>query len=209
MTGAACLSQEYTVAWYCFLFEQNQGFNCRGFFFHYLLIDKSCSQDCETSRIVSGLPGFSSSSLRTRMYPIRGAELWKSLHPTAPHGQLLKHVEPSGDPVPSPVMEPQLCTTPLPSWGSSKGSSFAVPLRRFILSCLDFEQTIGCCSLAQAWLETAADLEEGKVNFKSPSCTCVGTCSCVRTDAASFVHVSYSYGSGLWCKINNKKWVGH
>lgn len=103
----------------------------------------------------------------------------------------------------------RLCSTPLPSWGNSKGSSFAAPLPRFILSCLDFEQTIGYCSLARAWLETAADLGEGKVNFKSPSCTCVGTCSCVRTDAASFVHVSYSYGSGLWSKINNKKWVGH
>lgn len=190
------------MAWYRFLFEQNQGFNCRGFFFHYLLIDKSCSQDCETSRIVSGLPGFSSSSLRTTMYPILGAELWKSLHPTAPRGQLSKQ---AGEPVPSrdigpPVMEPQLGDfAPLPFHPgvTAKAAVLQPHFPGSLSSCLDFEQTIGCCSLARAWLETAADLEEGKVNFKSPSCTCVGTCSCVRTDAASFVHVSYSYGSGL------------
>lgn len=31
----------------------------------------------------------------------------------------------------------------------------------------------------------------------------------LRTDAASFVHGRHSYGSGLWSKINGKKWVGH
>lgn len=195
------------MAWYCFLFEQNQGFNCREFFFHYLLIDKSCSQGCETSCIVSGLPGFPSSSLRTRTYPILGAEHWwqgKASTSQLPHEQLFKQEELVREPAPSPdvapqVMEPQLgafAALPFHPGVRAKAGVTAL-LPRLALSCLDFEQTTGCRSLARAWLEAAAELEEGKVNFKSPSCTCVGTRSCARTDAASFVRVSHSYGSGL------------
>lgn len=156
---------------------------------------------------MSGLPGFSSSSLRTRTSPTLGVEHWwqgKTSIPQHPHEQLLKQVELAREPVPSPDGGPQVIElqlgdfTPLPFHpGVTAKARVAALLPRLILSCLDFEQTTGCCSLAQAWLETAAELEEGKVNFKSPSCTCVGTCSCVHTDAASFVHVSHSYGSGL------------
>ena len=179
----------------------------QGIFFHYLLIDKSCSQVCETSHIVSSLSGFSSSSLRTRTYPILGAEHWwqgKASTPQHLHTQLLRQAELAQEPVPSPdvgpqVMEPQLGDFALCPFhpGVTAKAGVAALLPRLILSCLDFEQTTGCRSFAWAWLETAAELEEGKVNFKSPSCTCVGTCSCMHTDAASFVHVSHSYGSGL------------
>jgi len=66
---------------------------------------------------VSGLPGFSSSSLRTRTCPILGEERWwwgKTSTPQHPRPEvLLKQVELAQDPAPSPdvapqAMEPQL-----------------------------------------------------------------------------------------------------
>lgn len=171
------------------------------------------------SHIVSGLPGFSSSSPRTRTCLILGSEPWwqgKASIPQHPNEQLLKQAKWAWELVPSSDVGPQLMVLQLGDFalypfhpGVTAKAGFVALLLRLILSCLDFEQNPGCCSLAWAWLETAAELGGGKVNFKSPSCTCMGTCSCVHTDTASFVHASQSYGSGLWSKINNKKWVGH
>lgn len=159
-------------------------------FFHYLLIDKSCSQVCETSHTAANLPGFSSSSLRAGCIQdweqsTSGRE--KPPLPQNPLEQLLMRAELAQEPavgqriikVGPQVMEPQLGgSAPSPFHpGTAAEAGFTVLLPRLGSQLPGFGQTTGCCSLAWAWLEAEADPEEGKVNFKSPSHTCVGTCS--------------------------------
>lgn len=160
------------------------------FFFHYLLIDKSCSQVCETSHMVSGLPGFSSSSLGTGRYQTLGAEgvWWR---------------------------RPLSLSTAAVPWHSSSGGRAsaledlqALHLRR-PLSYLASEQTPGCGSglglgsrQQQSWERERWILSHLHAPAWVPT-------AALLTDAASFVHGSHSYGSGLWSKINGKKWVGH
>lgn len=185
------------------------------------------------SHIVSSLEGFSSFFPKTKTYLMLGVEQWwqeKASVPQHPNEQLLKQAMWAWELVPSSHVGPQVMVlqlgdfAPFPSWGNSKGW-FCAPFALFLSwgnsrdrFCSPTSQAHSqlpgfwadpSCSLAWAWLKAAAELGGGKVNFKSPSCTCVGPCSCVHTDEASSIHVSHSYGSGLWSKINNKKWVGH